>query len=715
MEIPRTPDLHALLIGIDYYFPNYLPNGGFYPSLNGCVRDIEHVEDFLIRVVGLASDHIIKLSCSNNKNKSTDGPPEAPKDWPTYENIVAAFDKISSNAQPGEQVYIHYSGHGGRTETIIPELKGVDGLDETLVPTDIGNANTRYLRDVELAHLINKMIEKKLIITLVLDSCHSGGATRGSGGAAVRGTSIVDKTKRPSDSLVAPIEELSKTWKKLLETQPLAQKSLSATNSGWFAEPRGYVLLAACRPSESAYEYSFEGDESNGALTYWLLKSLSYLDGNLTYKILHDRIVAKVHSQFPLQTPMLEGEGDRKVFGNERIKTIYAVNVMKTDPENHLVLLNAGQVHGVRKGTKFAIYPIGFTDLTNVERRLAIVELRDRGSTTSWAKITASFGNGNIEPGAQGVLIDPVEIHLKRLIGLIYQPDLFIDSALGISQQQALNKLKELLKSSNGGWLELTDELNSKKADFQVTVSKNGSYEIWDPAGNIVPNLNPQIKISESDSVGKIIQRLEHLAKYTNVQRIDNLDPASPLSGNLVTELLGVSQDYDPADMPDLIPLESVGNIKSAKVGQKLVLRIRNNLPKDSNKVLNVTVLDLQPDWGISQVYPSNPGADFIPIDPGQEQLFPLRADLPSSLVEGNDIIKIFATVDQANFRWLELSSLNQTSVKKGFSRGNSPSNPLEQMMEAMTVDKPVSRDLLPSATPSKEWTTSQIEVQISR
>jgi hypothetical protein len=722
MEKSRISSLHALLIGIDYYFPNRLPNGSFYPSLRGCVRDIEHVEDFLIRVAGMDEENILKFSSSSSKDGALNEPVEAPEKWPTYENIVAAFDKITVNAQAEDQVYIHYSGHGGRIETLIPEIKGKDGLDETLVPTDIGNTNTRYLRDIEIAHFIQKMIEKKLIITLVLDSCHSGGATRGFGGATVRGTNIVDTTQRPLNSIVASIEELSSTWKKLLPPERPIPKTIAANRnlesnpgSGWFPEPRGYVLLAACRPSESAYEYSFEGDESNGALTYWLLKSLSHLDDRLTYKLVHDRIVAKVHSQFPLQTPMLEGEGDRKIFGSERAKPVYTANVMKTDPENNLVLLNAGQVHGVRKGTKFAVYQSGFTDLSQVEKRLAIVELQERGSTTSWAKISTSFGNENVEPGAQAVLIDPVEIHLKRQIGLAYQPDLYFDESIGIDQEQALNQIKEHIKSSKSGWLELADHQKKMKADFQVAVSKNGYYEIWDPGGNIIPNLTPGIKIGQNNSVSQVIQRLIHLAKYNNVQQIDNLDPASPLSGNLVVELLAVSPDYDPADKPDLFPLESEGNIKMAKVGQKLVLRVRNNLPKDSKTVLNVTILDLQPDWGIRQIYPSNPGANFIPIDPDHEQLFPLRVDLPSNYVEGKDIIKTFATIDQANFRWLELSSLDQTSVQKNYSRGNLLSNSLEEMMAAMTVDKPISRDLLPSATPSKEWTTSQIEVHITR
>ena len=60
--------LHGLLIGIDCYLPNQLPDGGYYPSLGGCVRDVKHVEAFLISHLGLANDRIVKLTASNTRN-----------------------------------------------------------------------------------------------------------------------------------------------------------------------------------------------------------------------------------------------------------------------------------------------------------------------------------------------------------------------------------------------------------------------------------------------------------------------------------------------------------------------------------------------------------------------------------------------------------------------------------------------------------------------
>ena len=76
------------------------------------------------------------------------------------------------------------------------------------MPTDIGNSEARYLRDVEMYYLLKAMVDKGLEVTVVLDSCHSGGATRGLGGAATRGIASIDTTPRPTVSLVAPAAEL---------------------------------------------------------------------------------------------------------------------------------------------------------------------------------------------------------------------------------------------------------------------------------------------------------------------------------------------------------------------------------------------------------------------------------------------------------------------------------------------------------------------------
>jgi hypothetical protein len=62
----------------------------------------------------------------------------------------------------------------------------------------------------------------------------------------------------------------------------------------------------------------------------------------------------------------------------------------------------------------------------------------------------------------------------------------------------------------------------------------------------VIPNLNPPLIVDEKQNYSRLIQRLVHLTKYSNVQQLDNLDAASPLSQKLIEELFGISQDYEP-------------------------------------------------------------------------------------------------------------------------------------------------------------------------
>jgi Caspase domain len=146
-EVPSS-NFYALLIGIDFYREN-----SRYESLKGAVRDINLVAEYLDKTLKVPAERLFKLTASNPGVSSIVEPETA---LPTYANIVGAFDAITREAAEGAQVYIHYSGHGGRVKTSYPEQKGADQPDEGIVPMDYGSGG-RYLLDVELALLLKRM------------------------------------------------------------------------------------------------------------------------------------------------------------------------------------------------------------------------------------------------------------------------------------------------------------------------------------------------------------------------------------------------------------------------------------------------------------------------------------------------------------------------------------------------------------------------------
>ncbi len=693
--------LYALLIGIDCYLPNQLPDGGSYKNLGGCIRDIRHVEDFLKLKLKMPPEQIFKLTASDIGKPE---PAEPPEKRPTYENMVAMFNHLTEVAEPGDQVYIHYSGHGGRTKTNYPQLKGENGIDEALVPTDIGNSTARYLRDIEIAKLLERMVDKKLVVTVILDSCHSGGATKGDD-AEIRGLDTIDETPRSTESMVASDEELAKTWKALTKSETRDFQ----LGSGWLPQPEGYVLLAACRSNESAFEYAFNGKERNGALTYWLLDSLDPLTPGLTYKVLHDRLLAKIHSQFQRQTPQLQGEGSRLVFGSDRVSLQYAVNVNQIDANKGL-LLNGGQVQGLSKGAQFAIYPPGTADFTEVNKRLALAEITSVGATESWAEIKETFRSESIEQAAQALLINPKSVKLVRKIRLVEKAQGTQEDELPTEvyqkQSAALQAVADAMPIGNG-WVELVS--GNETADYQVTVNRNGEYEICDPSTTPIANLRPALKIGELDAAASIVKRLVHLAKYRATQQLNNYYHRSNLPGTKLAftlEMIGKQSNYDPVEPPEPQPFDEPGNTPTLKVNEWVFIRLRN----DSSQPLNVAILNLKPDFGISQVYPSGSG-NFITFDPGQEEILPLHASLPNGYEDTQDILKVFATVGATDFHWLELPPLDKPIL---FPTGKSPENPLEELLAAVAASQPPTKNLEPARYPASEWIAEQVVVRIT-
>jgi Caspase domain len=730
----QTPNFYALLIGINCYKPNRLSDGAYYKNLSGCVRDIEHVEAHLKEVLKVPQSQILKLTSSSSDPDSRE-PLEPPDQLATYANIVAKFKQLTEMAPADAQVYIHYSGHGGRAKTEYPKIKGGENaIDEGLVPADIGES--QYLRDIELGKLLKEMVKKGLTTTVILDCCHSGGATRGD--ADVRGIEGVDKTPRPMKSLVASEEELAETWEELTAggTRGLEPGRL-------LPDSKDYVLLAACRPNELAYEYAFDrtSGERNGALTYWLLDILRQKTPGLTYKDLHDFLNAKIHSQFAQQTPMLMGEGNREVFGTEFGAVQYTVGVMQVGTreiegkQEPGILVNTGRAVGLREGTSFEIYPFGTRDFSQANR-IAVATITEAGATESWCKLEVIDGKppetlDAVKQSDQAVLL-AASTNLVRKACLYYQesatqeqmaleklpPDVLSPDVYAI-QETALQAVKDALQDNK--WIELVGDRNGSKVSqekdsegvkYMVALNEKGEYEICGSAGTAYPNLRPAVKPSDPNAAQAIVKRLVHLAKYHAAEQLANLYKSSPLTSKLTVEWVGRKEKYDLEEgTPEISTLQTFDDPHNPaiKANEWIFLRIHNGSPKN----LNVAVLDLGSNWKITQIHPADEGEKFILIEAGNEEIIPFQLSLPEGYTEMVDIAKVFATVGEANFRWLELPSIDHPLVPKGYTTRSG--NPLEDLLATIDDEVPKTRDLSPAKNPSAEWTTKQVRVIVKK
>jgi len=186
----------------------------------------------------------------------------------TNKNMKRAMESVTKNANPGDLVYIHYSGHGARAKTVMPELKGERGYDEVWVPTDICIGGG-YLRDIEIAVLLLNMVKSKLVVTITLDCCSAGSGIYGG-----KSTEILYDMLHQLPTLSNPPNHCGN----------ISMHSLSRTP--------GYELFAACCRRGLASESLCPDNigEWHGRLSYWLLETLKSSHGKITHGMLHQAV-----------------------------------------------------------------------------------------------------------------------------------------------------------------------------------------------------------------------------------------------------------------------------------------------------------------------------------------------------------------------------------------------------------------------------------------
>ena len=95
-----------------------------------------------------------------------------PAAQPTRANITRAMQWLVNGAQPNDNLFFHFSGHGGQTEDLDGDEE--DGYDETIYPVDFKQAG--MITDDEMHFLMVKPLPPGCRLTAIFDCCHSGSA-----------------------------------------------------------------------------------------------------------------------------------------------------------------------------------------------------------------------------------------------------------------------------------------------------------------------------------------------------------------------------------------------------------------------------------------------------------------------------------------------------------------------------------------------------------
>lgn len=152
-----VPDTHeggtkrAVMIGINYV-------GDSPGELSGCWNDVLNMKKYIMDVHGFEEDNIVILMDDGEHTE------------PNAENIIAAYKQVVSDAEAGDAIFLHYSGHG----TKIKDDNGdeADGYDEALVPRDFQTSG--MIRDDDLYEMLIKALPDGVHMVSLMDCCHSG-------------------------------------------------------------------------------------------------------------------------------------------------------------------------------------------------------------------------------------------------------------------------------------------------------------------------------------------------------------------------------------------------------------------------------------------------------------------------------------------------------------------------------------------------------------
>jgi metacaspase-1 len=154
IEVPKpayqTGLVRAALVGINYLRTPY--------ELTGCINDVNDMQTLLKQLYPGCKEYSVITDQTDVK--------------PTRANILTMIDWLVKDLKPGQNVYFHFSGHGGR----VRDTNGdeVTNMDSCIYPCNRGVMET--ITDDELRTLLAARVPAGCKAFVVLDCCHSGTA-----------------------------------------------------------------------------------------------------------------------------------------------------------------------------------------------------------------------------------------------------------------------------------------------------------------------------------------------------------------------------------------------------------------------------------------------------------------------------------------------------------------------------------------------------------
>jgi hypothetical protein len=379
---PVVGTKRALLIAVNTYQA--------VPSLAGSLNDVAAMREVLIRRWGFDERNIRLIT----------------EQAATRAGILATLQQLVREAGPNDTVYVHYSGHGSQVQDLNGDED--DGLDETLVPHDGRTPGVPDILDDELDSLFSRLRATSVI---VLDSCHSGTATRS---LEIRTRSV------PRDARV-----------------DLYRSAATSTRAIVPRMEARHIVMSAAAANQEALDGPVEGND-RGFFSYALSRSLAASMPNASPRAVFadvEQQLRRIQAQFgrtSMPEPQLEGPpallgqpllaGVTSAASSGVSSTRLAWLEVRADGNDRVTLLN-GALIGAAPGSTWALYPPGETVFAP-GRAMAVATVLDSAGPKPTGDVKAAVQpvNAHIAPSARAVMLMPAAGAQVVPIGIIDVP-----------------------------------------------------------------------------------------------------------------------------------------------------------------------------------------------------------------------------------------------------------------------------------------------------
>jgi hypothetical protein len=380
----------ALLIGINTYQPEgtvaqhpvgctdgrcALPQ---FNNLAGAVNDAQAMADLLTSPKFAFPPNRVVLLTNPAPSHRRPGVVVLSAAETSRDGILAAMQKYLVDVpQRDDTVVFYIASHGslrinskGSKLNVLTNGKYVP-VDSTVVASDAYTGNYD-IRDREMARIFHAALDKGIHLTVILDSCHSGGLSRGL------------ETKYHARVLPFDPRDIHEGPDLLPNGQPRPAPTKRDDNPA--------LVFSAAQQDQSANEPKpGTTTEPHGIFTSALIEALTVLPASTPAAIVYQRVRAVIEGgDFPPQDPDLDASAARRqqpLFGGSGTTSgkVHAAALM-TDEEGN-VWLDIGSVSGIGAGSEFtSITSIGDKPAT----RLSISDLR--GISRSVATVVSPAG-----------------------------------------------------------------------------------------------------------------------------------------------------------------------------------------------------------------------------------------------------------------------------------------------------------------------------------